>query len=323
MARGTARGTTRDTVRQGQRLSAQQSQPGEPDAAFGGWERRIYSGLLFSDIPDDVREALSRALGAAGVEAEHLLRLLATFPGPSGPSPAAGAHLLDQLQSFARRFLDAANSLELATQSYLTALQLAEAGAIEPTGGEPWWPPFAGYAAGGESLELRLRRCGYSYQQAVALRIGPLIEALAEQMALLLHALRTLPPAGTVSTQVLARGLDELADAMQGDVAQHLLRDMSDEYLGLPSAIARLQASAAPDAATAKASLAADLAWARAEYERTVASAPGASERPSKPGFFARLFGGSARIDASQRWSASAAREWRELIAALEALQRA
>lgn len=319
-----ARGTVHVPAQKGQHLPAgAQSQESGADAAFGGWEQRIYAGLLLGDIPADIREALGRTLGAAGVEAEHLLRLLAMFPGPEGPSPAAGARLLDQLQSFARRFLDTANSLELATQSYLTALQVSGGGrAIGPREGEPWWPPFTGYALGGEPLELRLRRCGYSYQQAAALRLGPLVEALAEQMALLLHALRTLPPAGTVSTAVLASGLDELADAMQGDVAQHLLRDMSDDYLGLPSAIERLQASNALDAIAVKASLAADLEWAQGEYERILGAAASAQARTPKPGLFARLFRRSAPANGSQRWSASAAQEWRELIAALEALQR-
>lgn len=316
-----ARSATRQLAGKGQRLLDGHSQVGVIDSALGGWEQRIYAGLLLPDIPADIREALARALGAAGVEAEYLLRLLATFPGPGGSSPAAGARLLDQLQSFARRFLDTANTLELTTQSYLTALQLSPGdGVIGSREGEPWWPPFPGYTLGGEPLELRLRRCGYSYARAAALRLGPLVEALAEQMALLLHALRTLPPAGIVSTSVLARGLDELADAMQGDVGQHLLRDMSDEYLGLPSAIVRLQASTPLDAAAAKTSLAADLAWARAEYERALGTA--ANVPAQKPGLFARLFGGSAPVNASQRWSASAAQEWRELIAALEVLQR-
>jgi hypothetical protein len=167
-----------------------------------------------------------------------------------------------------------------------------------------------------EPLELRLRRCGYSYRQAVALRLGPTVEALADQMGLLLHALRTLPPAGTVSTAVLAYGLDELADALQGDVAQHLLRDANDDFPGLLSAVERLR-EAGPDAP-----LAADLTWARGEYEQAVSAREQAMKQTPKPGLVARIFHRAPSLDASQRWSQSAVREWQDLVAALEAIKR-
>jgi hypothetical protein len=150
----------------------------------------------------------------------------------------------------------------------------------------------------------------------VALRLGPTVEALADQMGFLLHALRTLPPAGTVSTAVLAHGLDELADALQGDVAQHLLRDANDDFPGLLTAVERLRESGSD------APLAEDLAWARGEYERALAASAHASSQAAKPGLVARIFHGAQAMDASQRWSQSAAREWRDLIATLEALQR-
>ncbi len=317
MMRGATRTTNHGEQRVAEEISSALGVGGSP-SAFGGWEQRIYGGLLLSDIPTDVREGLAHALGAAGVEAEHLLRFLTSFFDTENLSPALGGRLLDQLQSFGRRFLDLANDFELAAQSYVTALRVAPHGLHPPIvpGGEPWWPPFAGLTLESEPLELRLRRCGYSYRQAVALRLGPTVEALADQMGLLLHALRTLPPAGTVSTAVLAHGLDELADALQGDVAQHLLRDANDDFPGLLSAVERLRESG-PGAPLAE-----DLAWARGEYERAVSASAQASSQAAKPGLVARIFHTAPAVDASQRWSQSAAREWRDLIVALEALQR-
>lgn len=293
---------------------------GEGASHFGGWERRIYAGVQLPGVPADVRQSLARALGAVGVEAEHFLELLAAFPGPEGPSPERGARFLDQLQAFAQRLIGGANALELATQSYLTALEAA--GQLSGVGAaEPWWPTFSGYTVGGEPMELRLRRCGYSYREAVLARLGPTVEAIGEQMALFLHALSTLPPAGILSAPVVAQGLDDLTDAMQGDVVPHLIRDVSDDFPGLLSAIERLRASGSPGGAAEAASLAADLAWARTEYERVIAATPATSAKSTRPGLFARLFGASPRLNATERWSQSAAHEWRELIAALEALQ--
>lgn len=299
-------------------------QSGSSSAAgeqYSGWERRIYAGLQLPGVPADVRAALAQALGAVGVEGEYLLRLLAAFTGPEGVSSARGDHFLDQLQAFAYRLIDAANALELATQSYLTALDAAEMASEGGTSGlamaaaqaEPWWPPDAGYTPRGESLELRLRRCGFSYRQMVAVHLGTTVEAIAEQMGLVLHALNSLPPAGILSAAVLSQGLDELTDAVQGDVVPHRLLDVSEELPGLLSAIERLRAPAAHD----DSSLGADITWARAEYERVLTSAPAA---PQNPGLFGRLFG-RASMDPSRRWNEAAAQEWRELIAALEAMQ--
>src|SRR5260221_13899809 len=163
--------------------------------AFAGWDGRIFAGLQLEAVAPDVRHALAQALGAVGVEAEYLLRILDTFPGPEGPTLERGALLLAQLEAFAGRLLEVASSLELATQSFLTALGAA----LQRSGdaAEPWWPTFAGYVLSGEPLELRLRRCGYSYRQVAAVGLGPTGEGVAERLALLLYGLSTLPPAGT------------------------------------------------------------------------------------------------------------------------------
>jgi len=277
---------------------------------FAGWDGRIFSGLQLEAVAPDVRHALAQALGAVGVEAEYLLRVLDTFPGPEGPTPERGALLLAQLEACAGRLLETASSLELATQSFLTAL-----GAAQQQSGdaEPWWPSFAGYTLSGEPLELRLRRCGYSYRQVVAVRLSPTVEEIADHMALVLHALSTLPPAGTLPIPALAQGLYELADTVQGDVVQHLIRDVSAEYPGLLTAIERLRTLSA----TQDTSLASDIAWAQSQYAAV------AGARPPEPGFFERLFGRRTRGGSrgTERWATQAAQEWRSLIATLQAMQ--
>ncbi len=280
--------------------------------AFAGWDDRIYTGLQLEAVAPDVRHALAQALGAVGVEAEYLLRILDTFPGSEGPTPERGALLLAQLEAFAGRLVEAASSLELATQSFLTALGAA----LQQPGdaAEPWWPSFAGYALSGEPLELRLRRCGYSYRQVAAVHLAATVEEIAEQMALLLHALSTLPPAGTLPLPVLAQGLYELADTVQGDVVQHLIRDVSPEYPGLLTAIERLRTLSA----TEDTSLASDIAWARDQYAAVAGALPAA------PGLLARVFGRRARGGSrgTERWATQAAQEWRSLIATLHAMER-
>jgi hypothetical protein len=294
------------------------SSGGSSRTAFDGWDARIYTGLQLDAIPPDLRQGLAQALGAVGVEAEYLLRILETFPGPDGPSPEGGELFLAQLDAFGRRLVDGATTLELATQSFLTALWAAGAGGAQQgqqhqTDADPWWPAFAGYALSGEPLELRLRRCGFAYRHVVAVHLSATVEGIAERMALVLHALSTLPPAGTVPVPVLAQGLDELTDTIQGDVVPRGIRDVSGEYLGLLSAIARLrQLQAAEDS-----SLASDIAWARRQYAE-IAGVP----QPS-PGLLGRIFRRTpSRARGTERWAAQAAQDWRGLIATLEALER-
>jgi hypothetical protein len=305
-------------------VSSASPREGSPTAArFAGWEARIYPGLQLASAPPDVQQELASALGAVGVEAEYLLRLLADFPGAERPSGAAGEALLARVAAFAERLIPLAEELEVATQSFINAVA-DDAGLFgEPAHldqltaqAEPWWPPFAGWWLEGEPLGLRLRRCGLSYRQLVAVRLPDTLEAVAERMALVLHALRTLPPAGTVPAGAVTQGLAELADTVQGDVVLHFIRDLGPEYPGLTSAIARLRRLAANE----DTSIAGDLAWARQQYAAV------AGVTPPAPGPFARLFGSGARRAApgsagTARWAEQASADWRALIAALEALQ--
>jgi hypothetical protein len=264
-----------------------------------GWEKRLYEGLQIAAVPSETRASLIQALGELGVEAEHLLGLVETFPGEAGASEGAGEQFLAQLEAFAHRVVQLATPLEVATQGYLTALaaafpELRSAG----DEGEPWWPAFAGYTLSGEPLELRLRRCGFAYRHVVAVRLSATLEALAEQMALALHALGTLPPAGIVPASALYRGLYELSSALHGYVVAHHIADLNERTPGLLNGIARLrELTRREDTA-----LEADIAWARTQYAfvRDLTTRDAGDARPGADG---------------------ALREWRETITALERLR--
>jgi hypothetical protein len=279
---------------------------GTPRVATRAWEDRLYDGLRVACVPPPVREALAAALGAAGVEAEFFLLLardLGAFPGPQ--PHARGEALLLQLDAAARRIVGVGAALEVATQAYLTAL---EAGypdlRAEADAADPWWPPFAGYALEGDPAELRLRRCGYAYRHVVAAHLGPALEGVAEQMALTLHALRTLPPAGIAPASALHAGLYELSSSLQGYAIPTHIASHAEERPGLLAAVARL---AALDAAE-DTSLAADIAWAQAQYQ--------AARRVQLA-----ALGGDARSDGARRWATRGMRDWQDVIAALEAVR--
>ncbi|MGH2514136.1 MAG: hypothetical protein ACRDHP_00625, partial [Ktedonobacterales bacterium] len=138
-----------------------------PTQRASTWEGRLYSGLRVGRVPPETRAALTSALGELGVEAEYFVALVSGFPGaPPHPHERGQAFLL-QLEAACHRLISVSSTLEIATQSYLSAL---EAGFPELRGdqdGDSWWPPFPGYALPGEPLELRLRRCGYAYLHVV------------------------------------------------------------------------------------------------------------------------------------------------------------
>jgi hypothetical protein len=276
-----------------------------------GWETHIYPGVQVADVPLTARAALASALGEAGVEAEYFLLLLTSFPGADQPAPETAAQLYNALEAWAARMTSVASSLEVATQGYLgelailyPALRSGSAG-----GGEVWWTPLSGYAIGGAPLALRLRRCGQSYRQAVESRLPALIEGIGEQMAFLLHALDTLPPAGVAPLRALYQGLSEIALALQGDVVLRRIRALSPEYPGLVTTIARLRSQLATPAPIAN-----DIAWAREQLAEL------RDAQPAKPrGFAARLFSGFGRKGGAAR--SGAVREWEDVVTALVRLQ--
>lgn len=266
------------------------------------WNERLHDGLRVGCVADETRQALSQALGAAGVEAEYLLSLANSFGGGLQPR-AEGEAFLARLEAACRRVVHASVALEIATQGFLAALESGYPGIRpEAEAADPWWPAFAGYAPPGEPVELRLRRCGYSYRHAVAAHLGPSLEGLAEQMALTLHALANLPPAGIAPASALYSGLYELSSTLQGHTVPTHIASASPERPGLLAGIARLRALDTQE----DTSLDADIAWAHAQYR--------SARQVSAPGH-------AARAADAQRWAARASRDWLDIVASLESLQ--
>lgn len=279
-----------------------------------GWDNRLHAGLRVSRVPDETRAALARALGEAGVEAEFALALIAGFPLAGQYSHAQGEIFLTQLEAVAHRLIRVAATIEVSAQGFLSAL---EAGYPDMRTTGPlmgvWWPNFPGFVLDGEPLELRLRRCGFAYRHVVQSHIASNIEAVIEQMALTLHALSTIPPAGVVPAGALYQGLYELASAWQGDLTQSHLYDISPEFPGLLTGISWLRALDAQE----DTSLESDLAWAHAQYAltRDPRSAPGGSMSPAT--------GTHLAVPARYGLADFAAREWENTIALLDQLRRA
>ncbi len=270
-----------------------------------GWDARLYPGLRVTSVPSQIRAALAQALGEMGVEAEFFLVAVDTFPAQRRYTHAQGETFLRQLEASGQRIAHAAATLEVATQSYLTAL--AAAYPDLRTVGESddvWWPPFAGYELNGEPLEQRFRRCGFAYRHVYSVYLSTHVEAIAEQLALTLYALSSLPPAGVAPMRALYQGLYELSSALQGDVVAHHITGVSARYPGLLASVARLRALDAEE----DTSLDSDLAWAHTQY---------AQARNA----YANLGGASANTHDARAWAAQAAQEWRQVVGFLDYLR--
>jgi hypothetical protein len=308
-------------------------QPTAPADNAQGWDQRLYPGLRVEGVPADLCATLVQAAGTLGVEAEHFLATLRAFmtaPSGTGRSRASGEAFLWQLEAAAARLRPAAETFELATQAYLSALDehftgLRAQAAAGEAAAEPWWSAPHD-AVDPSALELCLRQCGFSYRHAVISRLTPSIEALSEHLSLLLHALSTLPPAGVLPIPALYAGLSELASTFQGHVVPHLLADGTQQAAGLPAAVQRLHALDASE----DRSIEADLAWARGQLhevrwiaEQTRANRQDVSTRRGILGGLLRRAAAPGRISSSgpEAWLALAEREWQGTISDLEALR--
>ncbi len=280
-------------------VPAVQARDAQAAAAPSAWEGRLYAGLRVACVPATIRQDLTHALGEAGVEAEFYLRLPRDLAPSAVWSPDAGERFLHGLAASAARLTRVAANLEVAAQSYLTALEEGYPDVrAESDQTDAWWPPFDGYAPAAEPIELLLRRCGFAYRHVVAVHLASNVEAIAEQMVLTLHALGTLPPAGIVPASALYRGLYELSSALHGYVVAHHIADLNERTPGLLNGIARLrELTRREDTA-----LEADIAWARTQYAfvRDLTTRDAGDARPGADG---------------------ALREWRETITALERLR--
>ncbi|MGZ3581960.1 MAG: hypothetical protein ACXWP6_04370 [Ktedonobacterales bacterium] len=283
-----------------------------PQDTIATWDRRLYSGLRVNCVPAEVRAALAEALGNIGVEAEFLLMLVNAFPDPQAPSRQHGEAFLLRLEASAQRIQHAAEALEVATQSYLTALDAGYPTVrAESEHAEIWWQAFSYVGIGGEPLELRLRHCGFAYRHVVATHLASNVEAIVEQMALTLHALNTLPPAGTLPAATLYQSLYELSSTLQGYVIPHHITNTSESMPGIFTSIRYLRALTAQE----DTSLASDIAWAQAQYNYAhsmlaAATAPRSSGPANMPA-----------LDSRQS-ALAVVSGWQEVLATLETLTR-
>ncbi len=272
-----------------------------PTATENSWESRLYSGVRMPHVPDEVRTKLAGALGTLGVDAEHFLLLLSSFPGKDRPSHARGLVFLTHLEAAGRRLSYSADTLEIATQGYLAALESSYPELRgQDASADPWWPSPPNFELEGESIELRMRRCGFAYRHVVEVYLSAHVTAIASQLALVLAALAILPPAGTLPTESLYQGLYELSSSLQGHIVPHHIGDPDPLSPGLLSGISRLRRLDTEE----DTSLQSDLLWAEAQLH------------------LVQEFLKTANISSVQRqWSLTAAAEWQETIKTLGALQ--
>jgi len=273
---------------------------------------------------EEAHLALARALGEVGVEAEFFLLLMGAEASLAGATRSVANDFLRQLDDSCRRICAASASLEVATQGYLSALDSRYPQShLSDAVPEPWWPAFNGFSLHAESLELRLRRCGYSYRQVIASRLGSAVEAIAEQLALTLHALHTLPPAGVVPTAALYHGLYELSSALQGYVVPRQITESASDSPGLLMGIQLLRLLDVQE----DHSIESDILWVQAQLAqaRETLARMGVKRSPlASLAALARL-GAKGRAMKEQdaaAWMARSIRDWEDALRQLTSLAR-
>lgn len=280
-------------------------------SALAGWETRLASGLAVPGVPTEARSPLVGALGMAGVEAEYLLALarsLHTNTASPAQARTRGEAFLTALEAVGHRLIATARRVELAVQTYLAALAASHADVrAQAEVAPPWWGPADAALWSGVAVEADLRRHGFSLRQVAGARLGETVEALSERMALTLHALATLPPAGVLPVAALAAGIYQLAELWQDDIADHLVRDLTPTYPGLLTAIARLRA----EDASMGSSLDDDLTWAREQCAAAQAVAVQQNQRVE-----------GSMVTAAERAAMvnESVRAWQETVTLLERL---
>lgn len=288
------------------------------------WDVRLLRGFAVAGVSEEARGELVAALGALGCEAEFGLALLRTPATLRRPLPRQGEQWLRQVQRLSRRLVTQSEAFQLAAQGYLAALAASTAAPERPTmpvavtrdawgqrfDATPgvWWPERGAVALQAEPAEYWLRRAGFPLRHSVSVGLPEHLETLENTLALLLHALHTLPPSGVVSREALAISLITLATDLQGDLVPHHLLDMDPRHIGLVTACATLLRLRAPDATD----LTSDIAWAQGELNRARAhlavSATGSVTRPlTRP--------------TNKLWAREVVADWERTLARLEALR--
>lgn len=293
---------------------------GGAEMAKLGWEQRLYAGLRLPGI-DESQVALARALGEMGVEAEFFLLLTGSEASLAGATRAVADHFLRQLEDSSMRIATSATTLEVATQGYLAALEVRYSQShLADVPAEPWWPTFSGFTLAGESLEIRMRRCGYAYRHVVAAHLGSNIEAIAEQLALTLHALHTLPPAGVLPISALYQGLYELSSALQGHVVPHHITESAPESPGVLMGLGLLHLLDQQE----DHSIPADITWIQSQLAQARETLARLGVKRSPIAALARLGAKHAPLmtpDAAA-WVARSIRDWEDALTQLTALAR-
>jgi hypothetical protein len=293
------------------------------------WDARLVRGIGVAGIAPETGDTLIAALGALGCEAEYGQTLLHISDTVPRPTHSQGEQWLRQCANFCQRLMRLSTDFEIAAQGYLTALARIAANHPlragrdgESTTGwgrdswsaqfdatpDVWWPERGDIAVESESLELWLRRAGFSYRQSVESGLPEHIEAMTEALHLVLHALRTLPPSGVVTHASLALGLQTLSATFEGDLVPHHLLDLDERHVGLVTALAAI---ARLDPAEAR--LEVDIAWARGELDQARLllqdhRGPGRVTRPLTP-------------PTGNLWARQLVAEWEHTLAQLEALR--
>jgi len=299
----------------------------------GTWDVRLVRGLAGMGAPVEATDALVTTLGALGCEAEFGLGLLYPMAVAPQPTPAQGEMWLRQCFQLGQRLARITNDLAVALQAYLAALEAADpslAASQEPLTShrinpkadswisrfdatpDVWWPERGGVVMGQEPIELWLRRAGFAYRHVVNVGLPEHIEAMAETLSLVLHALQTLPPRGVLTRASLYLGLQEISAETVGDLAPHHIYDIDTRHVGLLTGITTILRFAASEAAP----IDGDIIWARGELARA---------RLALQGHQRRSGGGRNTRPLSQHtgnlWVRQLVAEWEQTITQLEAIR--
>ena len=289
------------------------------------WDARLVRGLTMTGISAEASDALVATLGALGCEAEYGLDLLRISADVPAPTHAQGDAWLRQCYNLCRRLIRLASDYEVAAQGYLLALDaFAAAPAIANTAsaaphdtwisrfdGTPdvWWPERGEIVPPGDAIEWWLRQAGYAYRHVINLGLPAHIEALAEALGTLLHALHTLPPSGVLARPSLALGIETLAATFAGDLVPHHIADIDARHPGLLTAL-----TAIVRLTPRENRLDADIAWAQGELTRAQTTLRGSHNGVGRVTRTLPSTTGSL-------WAKQIIREWEQTVAQLTALQ--
>ncbi len=293
------------------------------------WDARLMQGLMIASMAEEPRGALVSALGALGCEAEYGLDLLATPARVTAPTHAQAERWLRQCYQLGQRLVRLGDDLELAVQGFLHGLAALDA---RPPlmRGEPrmsdswgdrfdatpgvWWPEENVEATQSVMIPWWLRRAGFAYRHSINLGLPEHFEALESSLALVMIALRSLPPSGVLTNESLAISLLTLSTDLEGDLSPHHLQDIDSRHIGLLTGIAtlvRLSAQGQTD-------IEGDLAWARGELERAQGNLRVQVEAPASGARVTRPLG----VQTGNLWARQLIAEWSQIIDQLTQIER-